>query len=372
MLIAIATLAIAIIWFLAGMGWGFFRPINNVEAVVQRGEIFDHSVFGDIDRHAKKDADGKTVVIVSKTSRSLLYSLLGIRWFGIPGIHKIGEVIINYPPQLKSPSKRDHAPNETAPGFSVRHNYILVVSEVEFQGGLNFNLEFSLDIGLIRPDIAWDRNGRFLDPLGQFLEGVIKQSAITINATDFIGKTQKVGTTSEQEKEIREKAEQYRIGMCKKCIELNSNTNQGDGDLVPIAELCGYEIVSIAYKDLAPSDENSRKRLNLLEEQSEAHILADLAEVEKITAKTNAESAAFGITIPGMAQVDVDKAAGMANVEVLQARKKALGQTLMAAELNAKAIENTGITTLVIGGDSKNGIPPVILPLPNESKPRKT
>lgn len=358
LVLALPTVFVAVF---AKMGWGFFRPKNNIEYIVLRGGIRDHSIRGYTDFYTKRGNDPD---VEPKEHDSSLYRLFGICYFGIPFIYKIGTIIVNYPPQLRSTSGLQHATNDTAPGFDIHHNYLLEVKGVEFQGGVAFDLEFSLEAELVRPDVAWGRNGKFLESLGQHADGAINQSAITINATDFVGKKTKqiesTGEASEKEKEMRKKADKYRGDLCNACMKLNINTNKSNrAAKIGLAEICGYEIRSISFKGLKTSDANSKKRLDLLEDINESFLKTDLAEQNRKTATIEADSAAIKLKSPAMAQVEVNKAAGMADAEVSKAKKDAVGQELMTAELNAKAIENNK-GTLVMGG---GGMPQVILPL---------
>lgn len=354
------VLIVTFVLFLTKKGWGFFRPQNNIEAVVLRGKILDHTICGDTDYYWDVDANGKSIPTKRK-ARSIWYKLFGIRYFGIPGIYKIASVIVNYPPQLQSTSRLPHKPNDVTEGFDIRHNYLVVLEGVEFKGGISFNLEFSVDVKLKRPDVAWNRgrSGRFLDPLGQCIEGVVKQLALSIDATDFVGKTQEAISSPEKKTEIETLAKQLRARMCEAITELNSETNQGGGSTaVGLAELCGYEIIATSYKDLEPGNENSKLRLNLLETRTEAALRVDVA---KQNAKINAAE--------GKGAASKILAIGTAEAKVSKLKKDAVGAEVMIAEINAEAIRNTQVTTLVIGGQ---GSPSLILPLPStNSKPGK-
>jgi hypothetical protein len=353
-LVAFVIFVAIVIAIFTEMNWGFFRPRNNIEYVILRGGILDHSICGYPDHYTKRV--GKLGTNLTKCF-SLLYRVFGICYFGIPFIYKIGTVIVNYPPQLKSTSGIQHTTNEEAPGFDKHHNYLLEVKDVEFQGGITVDLEFSFEAKLIQPVAGWGRNGKFLESLGQYMEGAIKQRALTINFTDFVGKK-----TNDTENP-KEDATEIRNGMCAECMNLNKNTNKGGTKKkVGLAELCGYEIKSISYKDLKPSDENSRKRLNLLEELNESYVRVDLADKNLEIATTEAAAEAVRLKAPGMAKVEVNKAAGMADAEVLKAKREAAGSELVTAALNANAIENTKVSTLIIGGNSGR-MPQVILPL---------
>jgi regulator of protease activity HflC (stomatin/prohibitin superfamily) len=248
----------------------------------------------------------------------------------------------------------------------VHRNYLVWLKDVDFQGGVSFDLKFNAEVVLKRGFVAWGRNGKFLDPLAQCIEGAVKGWALAVNATEFIGKTESGLVDAQTAKET---SERLRRELRDSILAINKDTNMGGGggDPVLLESLCGYEIISVSYNDIQPSNDESKLRLKVLEQQNEAILKTIIAEQDVKTAKAEAEAAAAKLTGPGMAKVAIEKAAGLADAEVMRAKKEAVGAELMVTEFNATALRDTKVTTLVLGG---GGVPSVILPLPSTSSPK--
>ena len=106
--------------------------------------------------------------------------------------------------------------------------------------------------------------------------------------------------------------------------------------------------------------------IKLATAKTNAEAVAATAEGEAKRIITEGQAQADMITAKGKAQAKADKAKGLADVDVLKAKKDAIGAELITAELNAAAIRDGNVTTLVIGsGGGTNGMPSVILPIPN-------
>ena len=408
LVLAIPCLVIVIlfllIWLFVKKGWGFFYPESNKEYVVLRGEFAVKYIRGDTTQIAEKtapaDPDSPWKIKTQEPKdmplwQKILYKHFGIRYFGIPFICKLGTIIVNYPPQILSASLVDHPKDSLAPALDIHHNYLVLVLGVDFQGGMTLKLYFSLEITLVRPDVAWGRNGKFLDPLGIYIAGAVKAIAMDIPATDFIGKTKQKPKNGDEEVSAKVKtSKEWREEMCTACMTLNTKIVVKDAEgkeiVTSLPELCGYAIRVISYNDYKPDGIISEDRLNLLEKQNEALLKIEIAESEKKQAEINAAGAAATTTAQGMAKVAVDKAnglaqaqvekaKGLADVVVLKAKTKALGKDVILTEINANATRDglvglagfQGNTLLVnVGGASNTGVQPVVQLPTDTPKPK--